>query len=134
MKHRRMMAFCPERTKTMDYVVFQIAEFPSLCSLCLCALCVQRRPRGHALHGIDLCCSEAAFDTEDTEAQRTQRNFRYFSSGLSKPFLRYLRTCRISGRTGVDGIRVSASGRKLHLIPSPVHACRAARSALEQPS
>src|SRR5438105_590882 len=97
MKRRPISAGCTEQTKTMDYVVFQIAEFPSLCSLCLCALCVQRRLRGHALLGIDLCCSGAAFDTEVTEAQRTQRNFGYFSSGLSKPFLRYLRTCRTQG-------------------------------------
>src|SRR5439155_11809806 len=83
---QRTYAHCPERTpeatsvraervwtKTMDCVVFQIAHFPSLCSRCLCVLCVQGRPRGHALHGIDVCCGEAASDTEDTEAQRTQR-------------------------------------------------------------
>src|SRR5205085_3723107 len=62
--------------------------------------------------------SEAAFDTEDTEdtetqrTQRTQRNIRYFSWCLSKPFLRYLGTCRSSGRTGVEGMRVSALGIK----------------------
>ena len=80
-------------TKAMDCVVFQIAQFPSLCSLCLCALCVQRGPRGHAMHGIDVCCWEAASDTEDTEAQRTQRNVR-----LSRPF-------DTSGRTGMGGMR-----------------------------
>src|SRR5258705_1178706 len=63
-----------------------IAQLSSLCSLCLCALCVQRTPRGGVLHGIEVCCWEVAFDTEDTEAQRTQRKFRYFSSGLCKPF------------------------------------------------
>src|SRR5256714_14949578 len=74
-----------------------VAQLPSLCSLCLCALCVQRRPFGQALLGIDVCCWEAASDTEDTETQGTQRNFGYISSGLSRPFLRYLRTCRTSG-------------------------------------
>src|SRR5437879_11692747 len=49
--------------------------------------------------------------TEDTE------KLRYFSSGLSKPFLRYLRTCRTSGRTGVD--EASAMGRKPAFTPQP---------------
>ena len=68
-------------------------------------LCVQRTPRGGVLHGIEVCCWEVAFDTEDTEAQRTQRKFRYFSFGLSKRF-RYLR------RTGRGCMRVPATGSK----------------------
>src|SRR5439155_19932224 len=89
---------CSGRTRNIEV---------SLCPLCLCALCVQRELPGLVLRDIDVCCWKAAFDTGDTEAQRTQRNFR-----LSKPFLRYLRTCRTSGRTGVDGMRVSATGSK----------------------
>src|SRR5438067_10980224 len=87
-----------------------VAQLPSLCSLCLCALCVQRRPRGHALFGIDLCWSEAAFDTEDTETQRTQRNIRYFLLCLSKPFLRYLGTWVIALLLCPHAIRAAEIG------------------------
>src|SRR5204863_1094303 len=81
-------------TPPMGMTPTSIAQLSSLCSLCLCALCVQRTSRGGVLHGIEVRCWELAFDTENTEAQRTQRNFRYFSSCLSKPF-------DTSGRTGV---------------------------------
>src|SRR5438552_15036774 len=106
MKHERASSFGPVRTLRPRPFALRYRRAcsgrmryieVSLCPLCLCALCVQRKLQGLVLRDIDVCCWKAAFDTEDTEAQRTQRNFRYFSSGLSKPF-------DTSGRTGV-GLR-----------------------------
>src|SRR5205085_418917 len=48
------------------------AQPSSLCSLWLCAPCVERRPFRRGLHGREVHCSEAAFNTEGTETQRTQ--------------------------------------------------------------
>src|SRR5437773_289718 len=109
-------------------------QLRSLCPPFIGVLCVQAISAQHLPHHIEVRGPKAAFDTEDTETQRTQRNFGYSSPGLSKPFLRYLRTCRTSGpsipqddrgpflrylrtcrtsgRTGAGGVRVSASGSK----------------------
>src|SRR5438552_7357038 len=101
MKHDRASSFGPVRTLRPRPFALRYRRAcsgwtrnieVSLCPLCLCALCVQRKLPGLVLRDIDVCCWKAAFDTEDTEAQRTQRNFR-----LSKFALRYRRAC--SGRT-----------------------------------
>src|SRR5438874_2522928 len=99
-----------------------MAQLLSLCPLCLCVLCVQGRSAEHLPHHIEVRGPKAAFDTEDTETQRTQRNFGYFSSGLSKPF-------DTSGRTGVVG--ASAQGSKPTFAAGPFHASPVARSAVE---
>src|SRR2546430_16472540 len=176
MKRLRTSALCPERTLARHPCPFALryrrapdhpevsndlryrrarpgrsmAQLLSLCPLCLCVLCVQGRSAEHLPHHIEVRGPKAAFDTEDTEAQRTQRNFGYSASGLSKPFLRYLRTCRTSGpsipqddrgpfdtsgRTGVGGTRMSAQGSKRQFaavsgLPCPI--AQGLRSGLRQ--
>ena len=118
MKLQRSSAYCPLLTFRYPFALRYRRARPgrsiqlfSLCSLCLCALCVQKRSGRHLLHAIDVHCLEAAFDTEDTEAQRTQRNL-----VLSRPF-------DTSGRTGIGA---SASGRK-----PPVGRCDLREAARE---
>src|SRR2546423_2805759 len=95
-KDLRYRRACSGTTKNIENSSVSSVSLCPLCqtqpssSTCLChagqALGVFFEHRGHR-------------GTEDTEK-------RYISSGLSKPFLRYLRTCRTSGRTGGWSVRI----------------------------
>ena len=62
----------------------------SVFSVAQCPLCLRQPPRVR-LHGLDGRCREAAFDTEDTEAQRNAEEFRDLALKNS--------TCRSTCRT-----------------------------------
>src|SRR5437016_6841817 len=124
MRRRQNSALCPMRTLACHPSPFALRyrracsgptrniENSSVSSVPLCPLC-QTQPSSstrlcHAGQALGVFFEHRGHrGTEDTE------KLRYISSGLSKPFLRYLRTCRTSGRTGVD--EASALGRKTTL-------------------
>ena len=92
-------------------------EIP-LCSLCLCALCVKHNlPAAHvdATQGVP---GKFSLNTEDTEAQRTQRNF-----DMSRSVRRRRIALRRRGQPWRRGVRH-------HERDDAVHRTRRARSVL----